>query len=75
LRPVILDTSIYIGLWGQGRHSDSLALVLRRFLIRHSSVVLSELRRGARTTPPDASSPPTPKIGTSTDAEAFRMTP
>jgi predicted nucleic acid-binding protein len=48
---VILDSSIYIGLWEQGRHSDSLDRVLRRFLIRHSSVVLSELRRGARTTP------------------------
>jgi predicted nucleic acid-binding protein len=45
----ILDTSIYIGHWERGLYADVLAVVRRAFVIRHSSVVLSELRRGART--------------------------
>ncbi len=44
----ILDTSVYIDSWTapDGLDLDS---VRRGFVIRHSSVVLSELRRGART--------------------------
>jgi predicted nucleic acid-binding protein len=45
----ILDTSIYIGHWEAGHHETLLADVRRAFIVRHSAVVLSELRRGART--------------------------
>jgi predicted nucleic acid-binding protein len=45
----ILDTSVYIGHWEAGLFEQALAQVRRRFIIRQSSVVLSELRRGART--------------------------
>ena len=45
----ILDTSVYIGHWERGLHADELAQVRRSFVVRHSAVVLSELRRGART--------------------------
>lgn len=45
----ILDTSIYIGHWERGLYAEVLAVVQRAFVVRHSSVVLSELRRGART--------------------------
>ena len=45
----ILDTSVYIDHW-EGRLAEAAwAHVQRAFVIRHSSVVLSELRRGART--------------------------
>ena len=45
----ILDASVYIDYW-EGRLSEAAwAQVQRTFIIRHSSVVLSELRRGART--------------------------
>lgn len=44
----ILDTSIYIDHWEQGKYDEQLAEVRRGFVIRHSAVVLSELRRGAR---------------------------
>lgn len=47
----ILDSNIYIGHWEGGRYSDLLEEVRNAFVIRHSSVVLSELRRGARTRP------------------------
>lgn len=45
----ILDTDIYIGHWEHGRYSELLATVQQAFIVRHSAVVLSELRRGART--------------------------
>lgn len=45
----ILDTNVYIGHWERGRHDEALAEVRRAFIVRHSAVVLSELRRGART--------------------------
>ena len=45
----ILDTSIYIGHWERGLHEELLAGVRRSFIVRHSAIVLSELRRGART--------------------------
>jgi predicted nucleic acid-binding protein len=45
----ILDTSVYIGHWERGLFVAELAEVLRVHVVRHSSVVLSELRRGART--------------------------
>ena len=43
----ILDTGIYIGR-ERGLYEDVLEAVRRGFIVRHSAVVLSELRRGAR---------------------------
>jgi predicted nucleic acid-binding protein len=45
----VIDTSVYIGHWERGLYTDTLAEVRRAFIVRHSAVVLSELRRGART--------------------------
>ena len=45
----ILDTSVYIGHWERGLYGERLAAVRRAYIVRHSAVVLSELRRGART--------------------------
>ncbi|MGH9324856.1 MAG: type II toxin-antitoxin system VapC family toxin [Vicinamibacteria bacterium] len=45
----ILDTNVYIGHWERGLYDDALDRVRRAFIVRHSSVVLSEIRRGART--------------------------
>lgn len=45
----ILDTSVYIGHWERGLYDTSLATIRQAFIVRHSAVVLSELRRGART--------------------------
>lgn len=45
----LLDTNIYIDHWEHGSYGEQLAEIRRAFLIRHSAVVLSELRRGART--------------------------
>ena len=46
---VILDTNVYIGHWETGLYEGTLEAVRRAFVVRHSAVVLSELRRGART--------------------------
>ena len=43
----ILDTSIYIDHWERGLYQHS-GESRRAYIIRHSAVVLSELRRGAR---------------------------
>lgn len=51
MRWAILDSSIYIGHWERGLYEDTLATVRNAFIVRHSAVVLSELRRGARTRP------------------------
>ena len=45
----ILDTNVYIGHWERGRYQEGLTAIRKAFVIRHSAVVLSELRRGART--------------------------
>jgi predicted nucleic acid-binding protein len=45
----VLDTSVYIGHWERGLHDEALERASRTFVVRHSAVVLSELRRGART--------------------------
>lgn len=45
----ILDSDIYIGHWERGLYEEGLAQVRKAFIVRHSAVVLSELRRGART--------------------------
>ena len=44
----ILDTGIYIGHW-ELRLYDVLPQIRKRFIVRHSAVVLSELRRGVQT--------------------------
>lgn len=44
----ILDTNIYIDHWERGLYQDTLENIRRAYIIRHSAVVLSELRRGAR---------------------------
>ncbi|HLC42017.1 MAG TPA: hypothetical protein VJO34_10400 [Methylomirabilota bacterium] len=45
----VLDTNVYTGHWERGLYEEALAAVRRTFVVRHSAVVLSELRRGART--------------------------
>jgi predicted nucleic acid-binding protein len=40
---------VYIGHWERGLFEAELDEVRRAFVVRHSAVVLSELRRGART--------------------------
>lgn len=42
----ILDTNVYIGHWEQGLYEETLETVRRAYIVRHSAVVLSELRRG-----------------------------
>jgi predicted nucleic acid-binding protein len=50
MRWAILDTAVYIDHWeGVVAIEDALKDIRRGFIVRHSSVVLSELRRGART--------------------------
>ena len=49
MRAAILDANVYIDHWRGALSEAALADVQRAFIIRHSSVVLSELRRGART--------------------------
>ncbi len=49
MRWAILDTNVYIGHWEHGSHAEALEDLRKAFVIRHSAVVLSELRRGART--------------------------
>jgi predicted nucleic acid-binding protein len=44
----ILDTSVYIDYWERGLYQDTIENLKRAYIIRHSAVVLSELRRGAR---------------------------
>ena len=44
----ILDTSVYIDHWERGLYQHTLENLRRAYIIRHSAVVLSELRRGAR---------------------------
>jgi predicted nucleic acid-binding protein len=45
----LLDTNVYIDHWERGVHGEELARIRKAFIVRHSAVVLSELRRGART--------------------------
>lgn len=44
----VIDTNVYIDEWRYGRHSEAIAAVTQAFVVRHSAVVLSELRRGVR---------------------------
>lgn len=45
----ILDTNVYIDHWRGRLSADALVAIRAAFVVRHSAVVLSELRRGART--------------------------
>ena len=45
----VIDTSVYVGHWQGGLYDAALGQVRRAFIVRHSAVVLSELRRGVRT--------------------------
>ena len=45
----ILDSNVYINHWEKGLYQESLETLRQAYIIRHSAVVLSELRRGART--------------------------
>lgn len=49
MRFAVLDTNVYIDFWERGLHGETVEAVHRGFAIRHAAVVLSELRRGART--------------------------
>lgn len=49
MRWAILDTTVYIGHWERGLYEEALAAIRKAFVIRRSAVVLSALRRGART--------------------------
>lgn len=49
MRFAVLDTNVYIDFWEKGRHAEIVEAVHRGFVVRHAAVVLSELRRGART--------------------------
>ncbi|MDX2170735.1 MAG: type II toxin-antitoxin system VapC family toxin [Deltaproteobacteria bacterium] len=44
----ILDTNVYIGAWTRGEFDAVLTTLRQSFVVRHSAVVLSELRRGVR---------------------------
>jgi len=48
VRWAILDTNIYIGHWVGGLYEAELGAIRHRYVVRTSSVVLSELRRGMR---------------------------
>lgn len=52
MRYVLLDTSVYIDYWERGLYASTLEQIHRGLIVRHSSVVLSELYRGARTKKP-----------------------
>ena len=49
MRFALLDTNVYIDFWVGGLHAEAVETVHRGFVVRHAAVVLSELRRGART--------------------------
>jgi|SRR5882672_7081766 len=45
----LLDTNVYVNLWERRVAEDAVAKIHETFVVRHAAVVLSELRRGART--------------------------
>jgi predicted nucleic acid-binding protein len=49
LRSAVLDTNVYVDFWERGLHSETVRAIHAAFVVRHAAVVLSELRRGART--------------------------
>lgn len=49
MQSALLDTNVYVDFWERGEHAQAVQEVHAAFVVRHSAVVLSELRRGART--------------------------
>ncbi len=49
MRVAILDTNVYIGHWERALYQDRWDGLHQAYIVRQSAVVLSELRRGART--------------------------
>lgn len=49
MRGAVLDTNVYIDFWERGLHAHAVQTIHAAFVVRHAAVVLSELRRGART--------------------------
>ncbi|HTB57042.1 MAG TPA: PIN domain-containing protein [Polyangia bacterium] len=49
MRWAVLDTNVYIDFWERGLHAHALQTIHAAFVVRHAAIVLSELRRGART--------------------------
>lgn len=49
MRSAVLDTNVYVDFWERGLHAQVVQTIHAAFLVRHAAVVLSELRRGART--------------------------
>jgi len=48
MRAAVLDTNVYINFWERAVGADTLAKIHAAFVVRHAAVVMSELRRGAR---------------------------
>jgi predicted nucleic acid-binding protein len=48
VRAAILDANVYIDFWQKNLAAATLAAIHAAYVVRHSAVVLSELRRGAR---------------------------
>ena len=48
MRSAVLDTNVYIDFWERGLHAQAVQAIHAAFVVRHSVVVLSELRRGVR---------------------------
>jgi predicted nucleic acid-binding protein len=44
----IFDTGVYVDHWERAAYEETLATLRRAYIVRHSAIVLSELRRGAR---------------------------
>jgi predicted nucleic acid-binding protein len=49
VRTALLDSNVYIDFWERKLNAHTLAAIHTAFVVRFSAVVLSELRRGART--------------------------
>jgi predicted nucleic acid-binding protein len=49
VRSAVLDTNVYIDFWERSLHAPAVQAIHTAFVVRHAAVVLSELRRGART--------------------------
>jgi predicted nucleic acid-binding protein len=49
VQAAVLDTNVYIDFWERAEHASEVQAIHAAFVVRLSAVVLSELRRGART--------------------------
>jgi predicted nucleic acid-binding protein len=49
MRAAVLDTNVYVDFWERDLHAETVRAIHAAFVVRHAAVVLSELRRGART--------------------------